>query len=133
MSPLRRLFTFIFVLASTAAAPAVEVKSVTPQDAAKLVAEGKAVLVDVREPPEWKDSGVAAPAILLPMSDFNGEQKQWKGFLAKNRDKQILLYCRSGGRSSAVASALAEKGVNVANVGTLRDWTKAGLPVRQVE
>ena len=67
--------------------------------------EGKAVLVDVREPPEWRDSGVAEPAALLPMSDFNGEQKQWKDFLAKHRDKQILLYCRSGGRSAAVAEA----------------------------
>lgn len=130
-----RLLRFLatVVLAGAVAAVAAEVKTVSPKDAAQLVADGKAVLVDVREPPEWKDSGVAAPAVLLPMSDFNGERKQWNRFLAQNRDKQILLYCRSGGRSSAVASTLAEMGVNAGNVGTLRDWTKAGLPVRKVE
>jgi rhodanese-related sulfurtransferase len=129
--PLRHLLTAVVALAT--AATAAEVKSVTPKDAAKLIAEGKAVLVDVREPAEWKDSGVAAPAVLLPKSDFDGEQKQWKEFLAQLGDKQILLYCRSGGRSREVASTLAAKGIKAANVGTLRDWTNAGLPVRKVE
>lgn len=133
MFPLRSLLLVLAGLAATLAAAAAEVKSFDPKDAAKLVAEGKAVLVDVREPSEWRDSGVAAPAVLLPMSDFEGGQKQWKGFLEKNREKLILLYCRSGGRSSAVADALAAKGFNVGNVGTLRAWTKAGLPVRQVD
>ena len=110
-----------------------EVAIVTPKDAAKLVAEGKAVLVDVREAPEWKASGVAAPATLLPKSDLDGDQKQWKPFLEKNRDKQILVYCASGGRSKTVAAALAEKGLRTANVGGFRDWARAGLPVRQVE
>jgi rhodanese-related sulfurtransferase len=110
-----------------------EVASVSPQDAAKLVAEGKAVLVDVREAPEWKASGVAAPATLLPKSDLDGEQKQWKPFLEQNKGKQILLYCASGGRSKTVAAALAEKGLRTANVGGFRDWSRAGLPVRQVE
>ena len=92
-----------------------------------------AVLVDVREAPEWKASGVAAPATLLPKSDLDGDQKQWKPFLEQNRDKQILLYCASGGRSKTVAAALAEKGLRTANVGGFRDWSRAGLPVRQVE
>lgn len=130
---LRPLLTLLFATLALTAARAAEPKPVPPPEAARLVKEGKAVLVDVREPPEWRDSGVAEPAALLPMSDFNGEQKQWKDFLAKHRDKQILLYCRSGGRSAAVAESLVGKGYNAANIGTLRDWTKAGLPVRKVE
>lgn len=110
-----------------------EVASVSPQDAAKLVAEGKAVLVDVREAPECKASGVADPATLLPKSDLDGDQKRWKPFLEQNKGKQILLYCASGGRSKTVAAALAEKGLRTANVGGFRDWARAGLPVRQVE
>lgn len=121
------LFACLF---STARADAVPVSA---QDAAKLVAEGKAVLVDVREAPEWRRSGVAAPAELLPKSDFDGAQSQWKPFLEKNRDKQILLYCASGARSSEVAAALSAKGMKAGNVGRLRDWTGAGLPVRKVE
>lgn len=124
---------FCAALATAAVAIAAEVKSIAPKDAAKLVAEGKAVLVDVREPAEWKETGVAGPAVLLSKSDFDGDQKQWKEFLAKNGDKQVLLYCRSGGRSGAVAKALAEKGVKTANVGGFKDWTAAGLPVRKVE
>lgn len=102
-------------------------------DAAKLVHEGKAVLVDCREPAEWQDSGVAAPAALLPKSDFDGEQKQWKAFLAQNAGKQVILYCRSGARSGAVAAALQAQGVKAANIGGIKAWTDAGLPLRAAD
>jgi rhodanese-related sulfurtransferase len=117
----------------TAAALAADATKMPAKDAAKLVAEGKAVLVDCREPGEWKDTGVAAPAVLLPMSDFDGDQKQWKEFLAKNEGKQILLYCRTGSRSAHVAKALVAQGVKAANIGGLKDWTNAGLPTRPAD
>ncbi len=121
------------LLASASLALAAEVQKITPADAAKLVAAGKAVLVDVREPAEWAETGVAKPAVLLAKSDFDGEQKQWKDFLAKNGDKQVILYCRTGRRSGIIAAALAEKGVKAANAGGMKEWADAGLPVRQVE
>jgi rhodanese-related sulfurtransferase len=124
---------FLSLFAMSVSVVAAEAPKIAPADAAKLVAEGKAVLVDCREPNEWKESGVAAPAVLLPKSDFDGDQKQWKEFLAKNAGKQVLVYCRSGRRSGTVASALAEKGVKAANVGGLKDWTEAGLPTRAVD
>lgn len=103
-----------------------------PAEAAKRVAAGTAVLVDVREPAEWAATGVAAPAVLLPKSDFDGAQQQWKEFLEKTGDKQIILYCRSGNRSGIVAATLAKQGRNVANAGAFKDWQAAGLPVRKV-
>jgi rhodanese-related sulfurtransferase len=112
---------------------AAEAPKIAPAEAAKLVADGKAVLVDVREPAEWAETGVAKPAVLLAKSDFDGAQKDWKPFLEKVGDKQVIVYCRTGRRSGAVAAALAEKGVKVANAGGLKDWTDAGLPVRKVE
>lgn len=112
---------------------AAEVQKIAPVDAAKRVAEGKAVLVDVREPKEWAETGVAAPAVLLPKSDFDGAQAQWKDFLAQVGDKEVILYCRTGHRAGVVAKALADRGVHVANAGGLKDWTAAGLPVRVVE
>jgi rhodanese-related sulfurtransferase len=127
-----RLASLLFLTSVLATARA-DVAQVSAQDAAKLVAAGQAVLVDVREAPEWRRSGVAAPAELLAKSDFDGAQSQWKPFLEKNRDKQILLYCASGARSSEVAAALHAKGLKTGNVGRLRDWTGAGLPVRKVE
>ncbi|MDP3072711.1 MAG: rhodanese-like domain-containing protein [Opitutaceae bacterium] len=106
---------------------------ITPQDAAKLVASGKAVLVDVREAAECQETGLAAPALHLPKSDFDGAQKEWKDFLAKVGDKQVITYCRSGGRAGAVAAALNAQGVKAASVGSLRDWQAAGLPVRAAD
>jgi rhodanese-related sulfurtransferase len=112
---------------------AAEVAAVTPADAAKLVATGTAVLVDVREPAEWTETGVAAPAVLLAKSTFDAEQAgDWKPFLEKFRDKQIILYCRTGRRSGAVAAVLASQGYKVANAGGFKDWQAAGLPVRPV-
>jgi rhodanese-related sulfurtransferase len=108
-----------------------QVAKISPVEAAERVAQGKAVLVDVREPDEWADTGVAAPAVLLPMSDFNGEQKLWKPFLEQNTGKDLILYCRSGARSGRVAQKLADQGKSVANAGGFREWQAADLPVRQ--
>jgi phage shock protein E len=130
MNLLRTLCSLLAVSTTVFAATAPKIPAT---DAAKLVAEGKAVLVDCREPGEWKDNGVAAPAELLPKSDFDGDQKLWKEFLAKNSGKQILVYCRSGGRAGTIANALAEKGINAANVGGLKNWTDAGLPTRAAD
>jgi rhodanese-related sulfurtransferase len=127
-----RLLAALFATTAAFAAENTAPK-ISASEAAKLVESGKAVLVDCREPAEWKDSGVAQPAVLLPKSDFDGEQKQWKEFLAKNKGKQVIVYCRSGGRAGAVASALNKQGVSAASVGGLKDWTAAGLPTRQAE
>lgn len=119
---------FIMSLGSLFAA---EVEKITPAQAAARVRDSQAVLVDIREPAEWAETGVAAPAVLLPKSDFDGDQKLWKAFLAANGDKPIILYCRSGKRAAVLGAALAEKGHRVTNAGGLKDWTDAGLPVRQ--
>ena len=112
---------------------AAEIPKITPKNAAQLVAEGIAVLVDVREPAEWSETGVAASAVLLPKSDFDGAQKLWKEFLAQNHGKEVILYCRSGKRAGVVGNALAAQGVKVANAGGFADWEAAGLPTRKVE
>jgi rhodanese-related sulfurtransferase len=124
------LLLSLALLAGTSCAA--DIPAVTPAEAAKRVAEGKAVLVDVREPSEWAESGVAAPAVLLPKSEFDdGLKGDWQDFLAKVGDKQIILYCRSGRRSGTVAAALAEKGHKVANAGGFQAWQQAGLPTRK--
>lgn len=130
---MKRLLQLLALL-SLCCAPvfAAEVPAITPAEAAKLVAAGKAVLIDVREPSEWADTGVAAPAVLLPKSEFDeGQKGDWKAFLAKVGDKQIITYCRSGRRSGAVAAVLAEQGHKVANAGGFKDWQAAGLPARK--
>lgn len=130
LHPLLVALTFLLpALASSAA----EARKVSAAEAAKLVADGKAVLVDVREAPECAETGVASPAVWLPKSDFDGDQKLWKPFLEKNAGKEILLYCRVGGRAASIANDLAAKGWKTANLGGLKDWTGAGLPTRPAE
>lgn len=127
---MKRLFVIFSLLLS--AAFAADVAKITSTDAAKLVADGKAVLVDVREANEWAESGVAAPAVLLAKSEFDeGMIGEWKHFLSTVGDKQVILYCRSGGRAGKVAAALAEQGFKVANAGGLKDWQAANLPTRK--
>lgn len=122
------------LLVSALASVAAEVARLAPPEAAKLVTEGQAVLVDVREPAEWFQTGVAAPAVLLPQSDFENAQLEWKPFLeTAPKDKLLILYCRSGKRAGNIAAALAERGYKVANAGGLKEWIDAGLPTRQLE
>ena len=127
-----RRFSMQFLSLFAAVLGSAAVATIKPAEAAALVAAQQAVLVDVREPAEWAESGVAAPAVLLPKSDFDADQKLWKEFLARTGDRQILLYCRSGKRAGVIAAALAEKGHKVANAGGFKDWADAGLPVRPV-
>lgn len=131
---MKPLLSLLALLALVSSLVAVEVPKVDPATAARLVAEGKAALVDVREPSEWAESGVAAPAVLLPKSEFDaGMAGTWKDFVAKVGDKQVITYCRSGRRSDVVAAALAEKGLKVANAGGFKAWQDAGLPVRRAD
>jgi len=103
---------------------------ISAADAAAKLKAGTAVLVDVREPGEWR-SGVAQPAALLPFSDLRGPRQQWGAFLAKHREKQIILYCASGLRSGSAASLLRKEGFTVANLGGFFAWAQAGLPVKK--
>jgi rhodanese-related sulfurtransferase len=125
------LYLLLGSLVSATALIAADIPKISPAEAAKRVEAGTAVLVDVREPNEWAETGVAQPAALLPMSDLLGEKKLWQPFLNQNAGKEILLYCRSGNRSGKVAEKLAKQGLTVANAGAFKDWTAAGLPVRK--
>jgi rhodanese-related sulfurtransferase len=98
-------------------------------EAARRIAAGQAVLIDVREPAEWR-AGVASPAYLCPLSDLRESRRKWRHILADLRGKQALLYCASGARSTLAARALRAEGIDALNLGTYRDWHTAGLPTR---
>ena len=112
------------------AVAAPEVPRLTPAEAAQRVAAGTAVLIDVRESDEWAQTGIAVGATPLALSDLRGERRDWKPFLAVNKDRELILYCRSGNRSGQAAALLAAEGYRTANAGGLRDWTAAGQPVQ---
>lgn len=99
-----------------------------PNEAAKRVAAGTAVLIDVREPSE-KTDGVVKGALLLPLSDLRGDRAQWRSALATHGDKELILYCRSGNRSGIAAGILAKEKLRVANAGAFSAWKAASQPV----
>jgi DMSO/TMAO reductase YedYZ molybdopterin-dependent catalytic subunit/rhodanese-related sulfurtransferase len=91
--------------------------------AAAALVEAGALLLDVREPGEWQ-AGHVAQALLLPM----GQVARHRGGLPQ--DRRIVVVCRSGGRSAAVAEALRAWGLDAVNLsGGMTAWGLAGLPV----
>ncbi|KAF0123791.1 MAG: rhodanese domain-containing protein [Xanthobacteraceae bacterium] len=96
----------------------------TPAEAQALVAEGKAVLVDVREESEWR-SGHVPGAIHLPLSQFS------QGVGRLPRDKKVILYCLSGGRSGRALGECAKAGLPIDShvAGGISAWQRAGLSV----
>jgi rhodanese-related sulfurtransferase len=120
------IFNQLFAFLTPSSAPGV--RRVEPQEAARLVRERKAVLVDVREPAEWA-GGVARKAALLPLSDLTGPRRLWRPFLEQVNGREIILYCRSGSRCGIAGRILVAEGFATANAGSLRAWDRAGLPV----
>lgn len=71
--------------------------------AAQLGKNPKKILIDVREPHEFK-SGYIPGAANIPLSQL----KSRAGEIPKDRD--VFLYCRSGMRSKQAAKILAKAG-----------------------
>ncbi len=101
-----------------------------PAACAERVRSGAALLIDVREPGEWH-GGVAARAVLLPLTDLTGGRARWQTFLAAHAGRELLLYCAAGGRSGIAARILAAEGFRAANTGSLSDWIASGWPIAE--
>jgi len=78
----------------------------------RRIADGEAVLVDVREQSEW-DEGHVAGAILLPISQLReGIDPDALAEQLPN-DKIIYTHCRAGRRATAACDLLKDVGYNV--------------------
>ena len=85
--------------------------------------EAGAVVIDVRQPDEYDEAHVPG-ATLIPLGEVGGRLDEVPV------DTEVLVICRSGGRSLKAAEVMAAAGrrpINVAG-GTLA-WIEAGLPV----
>lgn len=99
-------------------------------EAKKLLDEQKAILVDIREQKELEEEGMASGAVWLPLSRLNNESELMAKISRWDRQKIVLLYCKSGGRAGRLKNVLIEKGVSCENVGGLKDWIEAGFPTQ---
>ena len=135
----RRHFTSIVIASAVAAcseAKAPPLPSVSVDEAQRRLAEGKSVLVDIRRPEEWAETGVAQGAIRLDMTaaDF---APRLQALRQAHPGKEIDIICRTANRTGALQKSLVAEGWrNIVNVrggmqGNSSDtgWIKAGLPV----
>jgi len=83
--------------------------------------ENGAYLLDVREPDEW-EAGHAPDAHHLPMMEVPARMAEVP------TDAEVVVVCRSGGRSGQVTSYLIGNGWdNVRNLdGGMQSWAGAG-------
>ena len=103
----------------------------TVQEAYELCQSGKAVLVDVREEAELKETGMAAGALWMPLSSMEGDTDEWRAFRSSlARDKKVFLYCKMGGRAGRMAAYLSDDGIEAFCIGGFADWKSAGLPLQ---
>lgn len=94
----------------------------------KIEGNESIVLIDVREESEYTgELGHIAGSHLVPMRELTASLDD----LDVYRDKEIILICRSGARSTTAAAIL--KGVGFSQVKNLKggmlSWNKGGFPV----
>lgn len=109
---------------------------ISASDAYMAMKDGKMILVDVRRPDEWLDTGVAEGAWLLDMRDQNFGA-YLMAVLDRNPDHEVAIICRTGNRTGQLMRALKDSGITrVVDVtegmqggprGT--GWINSGLPV----
>ena len=97
-----------------------------PDHVAELVRNGRAVLVDIREPDEYARGHVPG-ALSRPLSDFEAAH------LKIEPAREVIFTCRTGMRTSANCDRLAATVDGEAFVleGGVDAWMAAGLPVAQ--
>jgi rhodanese-related sulfurtransferase len=92
----------------------------------KEEAGDEAIVLDIRTPREW-NGGIISGAVKL---DFYGDDFR-KELEKLPRDKKILVYCASGGRSKNAQQIMASLGFQeIYNLeGGMSGWLENGLPV----
>jgi len=93
----------------------------------KALAEGKAVLLDVREKDEW-DAGHLKDSKLLPLSTLKGGAKAEDVVKVAPKDKIVYCHCGSGVRCLKAADELKKLGYDVRPLKPgYKDLLKAGF------
>ena len=103
------------------------IPQISPVEAKRRLDAGTAVLIDIREPPEYARENIAN-ARLVPLSGFGPDK------FARERAAAtaIIFHCQSGNRTCMNFDKLEAAGLPNAFVleGGLGAWKQAGLPTR---
>jgi rhodanese-related sulfurtransferase len=98
-------------------------EDLAPERAAELLREGRAQLLDVREPYEH-EAGRIEGARRVDLDRLAEEAPQL------DRERPVLFYCRVGSRSAMATQAFRAAGFDAYNIsGGLAAWVRAELPI----
>lgn len=78
-------------------------RTISPQKAKELVSNNNAMIVDVRQPGEFRSNHIKN-AINIPLNNIKTISKK------ASKDKEIIVYCQSGARSSSALKQLKSLG-----------------------
>jgi rhodanese-related sulfurtransferase len=103
-------------------------RELDPKDVYQAIQDGKAVLIDVREPGEFGSERIHG-ASLHPLSTFDAKT------LPVDKTRDIVFHCGSGKRSMDALKRCEAAGVPItAHVkGGLMAWKAAGLPTVAID
>ena len=139
MQKIFKLFQVLAVMIFAGTAANAEIATMTPDVAREKALTGELVLIDIRRPEEWAQTGVPDVALLADMTS--------RDFLAKitairleNPDVLLAFSCRTGNRSGYLTGELEKLGMSgiIDVVGGLqgsrvdKGWIKRDLPTRSV-
>ena len=95
-------------------------EQITAEEAKKIMDSGEEhIILDTREQDEF-DEGHIPGAILIPYTEIENKAEA----MLPDKDKLILVYCRSGRRSKIAAESLSKLGyTNIKEFGGIIDWT----------
>ena len=105
------------------------VPKITPAQAREMIAKGNTLVVDVRDAPELEKSGKVAGAVhhSRGMLEFRADPDSPYYDTRFGKDKSIIVYCASGGRSALAGKVLKDMGYGeVYNMGAFKDWADNG-------
>lgn len=89
--------------------------------AGRKAVQNGAMIIDVRSQKEF-NKGHIEGSVNIPISYVD------KMFNSIPRDKELVVYCRSGSRSAIAARLLREQGWTVYDVATQEDWLREIKP-----
>ncbi len=101
-------------------------KSITPQEAIRMINHEQATVLDVREPAEVK-RGKILDSITIPLANLGQQINK----LQKYKTTPIIVVCQSGSRSSRACRILRKQGFeSIYNLqGGILAWINASLPL----
>ena len=102
-----------------------QVRDLAPEDVAKGVAEGRYLLVDVREPNEVAVEAYP-DAVVVSLWSFDPQD------IPDPKGRQVVFACRSGKRSVTASLAAQADGLPYDKhlAGGMLGWKAAGLPTK---